>query len=214
MHLAYQGVLLIYQIRMLMTNQICFHKECGRLYKKILQQLAGYETTSTDEKTLIEWGFRIFTRAWFSILKELDSYQFAGQQEEIIFYKTLKPKFTGHIDYFTLLYKSFLFQQGHEPGEIEYWKNELADCTGFLLKHSAFCRYYKEGDTGMDHIYFVQKNNQEPLIFGINENKCSVVTSYSNLLSRVISITKYRHYLQKKIHVLTNANYDTRNIIL
>src|SRR5688500_699220 len=89
----------------LMTNQLCFQQQCGRLYKKMLQQLAGYEATATDEKKWIEWGFGIATKTWFSIQEEVDSYQFADQQEEISFYKTLKPKFIGQMHFFTLLYR-------------------------------------------------------------------------------------------------------------
>ena len=184
-----------------MTNQLCLQQQCSRLYKKMVQQLAGYETMATDEKKWVEWGFGIATKTWFSIQEEVNSYLFADQQEEIGFYKVLKPKFIGLMDYFTLLYKFVLFQPEDSLRKKEYWKNELTTCKNFFSKHSAFCRYYEQGSTGMDHIYFVQCNNQQPLIFGINENKGHVVTSYSHLLARVISITKYQRYLQKKIGI-------------
>ncbi|WP_166437082.1 RteC domain-containing protein [Niastella caeni] len=189
-----------------MTNQLCFQQQCTRLYRKMLQQLAGFENTATDEKKWIEWGFCVATKTWFRIQAEVDSYQFADQLEEINFYKTLKPKFIGLMDFFSLLYKTVLFQPDDSEGKMEYWKEELAICKNFLLKHSAFCQYYKQGYTGMDHIYFVHENNREPLIFGTNENKGHVVTSYSHLLARVISITKYQRYLQEKIGFLTNVN--------
>jgi hypothetical protein len=108
-----------------MTNQLCLQQQCGRLYKKMDQQLAGYETMATDEKKRIEWGFGIATKAWFRIQEEVDSYLFADQQEEISFYKTLKPKFISLMDYFTQLYKSVLFQPEDSPGKKKYWKNEL-----------------------------------------------------------------------------------------
>jgi hypothetical protein len=180
----------------------------------MVQQLAGYETTVTDEKKWIEWGFGIATKTWFSIQQEVERYQFADQQEEISFYKTLKPKFIGLMDFFTLLYKSVLFQPDDSQEKKEYWKDELTICKNFLLKHSAFCQYYEQGNTGMDHIYFVQQNNQQPLIFGINENKgyraSPVITSYSHLLARVISNTKYQRYLQEKIGFLANSQSLSR----
>ena len=198
-----------------MTNQLCFHQQWDRLYKKLVQQIAGYETTATDEKKWIEWGFGITSKAWFSIQEKMEDHSFADQYEEISFYKNLKPKFIGLIDFFTLLYRGILFQPDNNAEKKDYWKRELSVCRFFLLKHQPFCRYYEQGNTGMDHIYFVQQNNQQPLIFGINENKGyrtgAAITSYSFLLARVISITRYQRYLQEKIGFLTNSQAETQN---
>ena len=182
-----------------MTNQLCLQQQCGRLYKKIIQQLAYYESTATDEKRWIEWGFGLTTKAWLSIQEKVEGYQFTDQQEEISFYKTLKPKFVALMDFFTLLYRSVLFQPEDRPGKKEYWKRELTTCKYFLSKHKSFCQYYEQGNTGMDPVYFVQQNNQQALIFGVNENKGHVITSYSHLLARVISIKKYQCYIKEKI---------------
>jgi hypothetical protein len=193
-----------------MTNQLCLPQHCGRMYNKMVQQLSGYETMAPDEKKWIEWGFGIATKSWFRIQQEVDGYLFADQEEEIGFYKTLKPKFIGLMDFFTLLYRSVLFQPEGAPGKKEYWKREQTTCKNFLSKHSAFCQYYEQGKTSMDHIYFVQHNNQQPIIFGINESKGHEITSYSHLLARVISVKKYQGYIQEKIG-LTNAQLRTRN---
>ena len=194
-----------------MTNQLCLQQQCGRLYKKMIQQLSGYETMATDEKKWIEWGFGIATKTWFRIHSAVDGYLFADQEEEISFYKVLKPRFISLMDYFTQLYKSVLFQPEDSPGKKEYWKNELDICKNFLSKHSAFCQYYEQGKTSMDHIYFVQPNNQQPLIFGTNENKGHVITSYSHLLARLISVKKYQCYIQEKISFLTTSELSTQN---
>lgn len=183
-----------------MTNQLCLQHLCGRIYKKVLLQLANYETTAGDEKKWIEWSFGITTKAWLSIQEKIEGYSFTDQQEEISFYKTLKPKFVGLIDFFTLLYRSVLFQPEDIKGKKEYWQRELANCKNFLSKHRSFCRYYEQGETGMDPVYFVQQNNRQPLIFGINENIWHVTTSYSHLLARVISNKKYQRYVMQKIN--------------
>jgi hypothetical protein len=188
-----------------MTNQLCLQQQWSRLYKKMLQQLASYETTITDEQKWIERGFGIATRAWFGIQQEADNYVFDDQQKEITFYKVVKPRFIALIDYFTLLYKSVLFQPEDPCGKNEYWKGELAICKNFLSKHQSFCRYYEQGNTKMDHIYFVQESNQQSLIFGVNEKMGHMITSYSDLLARVLSIKKYHRYILEKISFLTSV---------
>lgn len=182
-----------------MTNQLSLKQQCGRLYKKVLLQLAYYETTASDEKKWVEWSFSFTTKAWLSIQERVEGVAFSDPEEEINFYKTLKPKFVGLIDFFTLLYRSILFQPEDIKERREYWKRELATCKNFLSKHRSFCRYYEQGETIMDPVYFVQQNNKQPLIFGINENIWHVITSYSYLLARVISIKKYQAYVTRKI---------------
>lgn len=183
-----------------MTKQLCLQQQCDRLYKRIVRQIAYYESSATDEKKRIEWGFSITTKAWLHIQTTVEGYEFTDQLEEISFYKTLKPKFIGLIDFFTLLYRSVLFQPEDTPGKKEYWKSELTTCKNFLSKHKTFCQYYKQGNTTMDLVYFVQQNNQYPFIFGINENKWHTIASYSHLLARVISIQKYQRYVTKKLN--------------
>lgn len=187
-----------------MTNQLCLQLQWSRLYQKMLQQLAGYETTITDERKRIEWAFRIATSTWFSIQQETDNTVFNDQQEEIAFYKVVKPRFIALIDYFTLLYKSVLFQPESPHGNLEYWQHERVICKNFLSKYQSFCRYYEQGNTTMDHIYFVQETNRQSLIFGVNENNAHpTTTSYSFLLARVLSIKKYYRYILEKINLVT-----------
>jgi hypothetical protein len=188
-----------------MTNQLCLQLQWSRLYKKLLQQLSGYETTITDEKKWIEWAFAITTKAWFGIQQDAVNYVFDDQQEEIAFYKVVKPRFIALIDYFTLLYKSVLFQPECPQGNLEYWQHEQDICKNFLSKYQSFCRYYEQGNTTMDHIYFVQETNKQSLIFGINENSAYTITSYSFLLARVLSIKKYYRCILEKISFLSNA---------
>jgi hypothetical protein len=189
-----------------MTNQLCLQQQWSRLYKKMLQQLAGYETTMTDEKKWIEWGFRIAASTWLGIQQEADNYVFNDQQEEILFYKVVKPRFIALIDYFTLLYKSVLFQPESQQGNLEYWQHERAICKNFLSKYQSFCSYYEQGNTTMDHIYFVQETNQQSLIFGINEKLAQTINSYSHLLARLLSIKKYHRYILEKLNIVTNSN--------
>jgi len=188
-----------------MTNQLCLQQQCGRQYNKMLQQLAGYEAAITDEKKWIELGFGIAIKTWFGIQQKADHYVFDDQQEEITFFKVLRPRFIALIDYFTLLYKSALFQPQDEAQNLEYWQHERDICKNFLSRNQSFCRYYEQGKTTLDHIYFVQENNQQSLLFGVSENKGHTTTSYSYLLARILSIKKYYRYILEKINFLSTA---------
>jgi len=162
------------------------------------QQIEGIAYQISDEKKLIEWAFGITMNTWFRIEKMVDSYRFIDQQEEIGFYKKLKPQFTSLIDYFTLLYKSALFQPDDCISKKEYWACELKHCKEFMTVYKMRCRHFDQQNSNTD-IYFLRQNNCHPLIFGINVNHFNFnTTTYSDLLSRALALKKYIQYIREK----------------
>jgi len=108
-------------------------QQCRLTYKKIQQEIQSHESQLPDEIKWIEWGFRAAMQAWLNIEKITEGYQYMNQQEEVYFFKSQKPRFTGLIDYFTLLYKSVLFQPEDYTNRGDYWKRELNTCTEMQL---------------------------------------------------------------------------------
>jgi hypothetical protein len=173
-------------------------QQCRLTYKINQRQIQHYVTRS-DEVKWIEWGFASTTQAWLNLEKITDGYQFMDQQEEVCFYKSQKPRFTGLIDYFTLLYKSVLFQPEDRTKRGDYWKSELSACLDGISKFKNACLKYQQQQSDTD-IYFLKHNNQQPLLFGSNVNMFDFnSTSYSCLLGRLIALKKYKKYVQQQI---------------
>jgi hypothetical protein len=175
-------------------------QQCRLTYEKIQQEIQSHESQLPDEMKWIEWGFAATMQAWLNIEKKIEGYQFMGQPEEVCFYKSQKPRFTGLIDYFTLLYKSVLFQPEEYEARGAYWKNELNTCIEFISKFKIAQLKYKQQQPDTDK-YFLQQNNQQPLLFGSNVSVFNFkTTSYSCLLGRLIALKKYKKYIQEKIY--------------
>lgn len=175
-------------------------QQCRLIFSTLQQEIQSRESQSPDEMKWIEWGFGAMMQAWLNIEKITDGYQFMNQQEEVCFYKIQKPRFTGLIDYFTLLYKSVLFQPEDYTKWEDYWKSELNTCIKDISKFKKACLNYKQQQPDND-IYFLKHNNQQPLLFG---NNVSIFhfnsTSYSCLLGRLVALKKYKKYIQEKIY--------------
>jgi hypothetical protein len=175
-------------------------QQCRLAYNKIHQEIQRHESEIPDEKKWIEWGFGATMQAWLNIEKITDGYQFMSQQEEVYFYKSQKPRFTGLIDYFTLLYKSLLFQPEDYTKREAYWRSELNTCIEFISKFKIACQNYEQQQPDTD-IYFLQHTNQQPLLFGSNVSILNFnSTSYSCLLGRLIALKKYKKYIKEKIY--------------
>ena len=174
-------------------------KQCNRIYKTMQQEMQGCQSELSDEVKWIEKGFGITMQAWLNIEKITDGYQFMNQQEEVYFYKTLKPRFTGLIDYYKLIYKSVLFQPDDSKKRAAYWRSELKNCNKLISRYKTACLYFEQQQPDSD-IYFLQHNNQQPLIFGIDVNQFKLTnTSYSYLLGSLIAMKKYKKFMQEKV---------------
>ncbi|OQP63729.1 hypothetical protein A3860_22570 [Niastella vici] len=170
------------------------------LYKIIWQKIQSSESQSADEKKWIECAFVLTTQAWLNIEKVANDYQFMNKQEEVCFYKSQKPRFTGLIDYFTLLYKSVLFQPEDYTKREVYWKRELDTCITCISSFKTACLNYQLLQSDTDTC-FLQCNNQGPLLFGNNAGMLDLKsTSYSCLLGRLIALKKYKKYIQEKLY--------------
>ena len=175
-------------------------QQCRLTYKRIQQEIQSHESQSPDEMKWIELGFGASMQAWLNIEKITNGYQFINQQEEVCFYKNQKPRFTGLIDYYTLLYKSVLFQPEDYTKRVEYWNNELNTSIAFISKVKKACLNYKQQQADTD-TYFLKHNNQQPLLFGSNASVFDFnSTSFSCLLGRLVALKKYKKYIQEKIY--------------
>jgi hypothetical protein len=172
-------------------------QQCKLIYKTLQQEIQSRESQSPDEMKWIEWGFGVTMQAWLNIEKMTDGYQFMNQQEEVCFYKIHKPRFTGLIDYFTILYKSVLFQPEDGTTREAYWKSELNTCREIISRVKTACLPYEQQPAD---IYFLHNNNRQSELFGINVSQIDFTnTSYGCLLGRLIALKKYKQLMQEKI---------------
>lgn len=81
---------------------------------------------------------------------------FAGDEEEIGFFKSEKPRFTGMIEYYLLRYQAALCSPQTKEDRVQFWRAELRKMDKFRADNSAFWVYYHSGDTAQDRIWFMR----------------------------------------------------------
>lgn len=168
-------------------------KQCRLAYRAMQLELKGEAPSSIDEVKWIERAFGIAMQTWFNIEELINHHRFADQKEETSFYKILQPRFLGLVDYFTLLYKSVLFQPDESIQRCEYWKDEYRNSRAFIAKCKEGCRYYEQQD------FIAASSVRQPMIFGANINQNNIRSaSYSHLASRMIALKKYMQYIREK----------------
>jgi len=173
--------------------------EISQVYRSIEQQIEK-GALATDEAKWIEQSFWLAMRSWLNIEAMASNYPFLNREEEVYFYKNLKPEFIGLIEYFTLLYKSVVFQPDDAAKIDEYWKHELKKCSELVFIYSSGCQYYEQQQSDTD-TYFLEQSNQQPLLFGLNVTRINFNNaSYSYLRGRLIAMKRYEKYIQFKLY--------------
>ena len=173
------------------------------LYKKLLTDIEECRDKSLSEKDQIECAFKTSTIYWENIKKQLAGYEFENIKDEINFYKNIKPKFTSHIEYFTMLYQSLLFIPSLEGDEFKkaYWEHEQKRLKRFVDKNFQFVNYYSNGQTNMDLQYFVAANYD---LGNLSVAKAynmdgEFISSHDHLVASLFAQAMYYDYVKGKL---------------
>lgn len=85
------------------------------------------------------------------------SYQFKSEEEEILFFKTIKPGIFCKLIYYRKVYNIEMNKPVSGPESIKaYLNRELDNIQDYNCKRLDFYRYYRSGATHMDKIYFLR----------------------------------------------------------
>jgi len=173
----------------------------------MLAEMESCRQQSLTEKEQIECAFRTCEMSWKKLQTLLHTYRFLSESEEAWFFKTVKPQFTGLIEYYALVYKAALFLPDDDQHDIyKFWQNELQLANRFFAEHESFYKYYKAGMTEMDTIYFVRANNDPTILPATKAYDIApeATTSHDHLVASIIAREQYMEYVHQQMQRINN----------
>lgn len=114
-------------------------------YKKLYHDLL-VDIILEQQQDKLQMAGRCFTIAckYWQLLKDTIELNFFDKEnEEIDFFKNVKPKFTGQIQYYKMLGEILMFVPGDEEKQIDFWKLEEMKFPIFCNKNKMFLKDYK-----------------------------------------------------------------------
>ncbi|MFV0392281.1 MAG: RteC domain-containing protein [Paludibacteraceae bacterium] len=155
-------------------------------------------------------------------LMELKTFFFSlesiTQENEILFFKEIKPEILGFLLYFNKIHAIELkCPNGSNDTLIEYYENEQKNLTFFFERNLDFYQYYRAKSTHSDDRYFLRKrfSNKiclESVYFIMDGDFC---TGYDYKVAKIICNEMLRIYLNKKVHGLEKQLFiDKKRAIL
>ncbi len=128
-----------------------------------------------------------------------------GLQEEIVFFKEMKPEILGLLLYFNKIHNIELRRPtGSNSTQMEYYENELRSITFFFERHLDFYQYYRSKSTYLDEYYFVRGKACPKLCADSTQYIRDPLfsTVYDFKIAKIISNEMLRIYLNKKLQYL------------
>lgn len=137
------------------------------------------------------------------------AHKFENNEQEIHFFKDLKPQLMSKLIYFNSIYRFELnFPNGSDEVERQYISQELDKLTAFFDKNLLFYQYYRTNSTYLDEKYFL-RGKPDIRIIADNfsfETDPQFSTSYDFKVAKILANELFRIYLVNRQHSLDNED--------
>ena len=142
-----------------------------RAVDKILSQIENeIENKGINEDISIDTALYMveFIRPLFEELRTfIAKYEFQDKDEEILFFKNIKPAILSKLLYFNHIYVIELRKPSGGIDSIrDYYKERLASITNFFNANLDFYQYYRSKASHLDKYYFLRGRENYKLCHG------------------------------------------------
>ncbi|MGV0755387.1 RteC domain-containing protein [Empedobacter brevis] len=136
---------------------------------------------------------------------------FANQEDEIFFFKELKPKIVAKLIYYNTVYRIETRKPHGSKREVKkYLNTELSKLKHFFENNLEFYRYYRTNSTYLDHKYFVRGKYDIKLILDTYyfESDHSFSTSHDYKVAKIIANDLIQVYIEDQLLKLSKSEHD------
>jgi hypothetical protein len=178
-----------------------------QLYDSMNLDLQLTKKKGLDEEREIECCHQVCSKYWQRLQQALLIHHFRSDNEEIDFFKNLKPLFESSIEFYNLLYHAQLFRPSFDSTETDkFWARESLRLERFRENNRDFYEYIHAKDASLDEVYFLRRNNSNDEFPNANMNEIErkTSTSHGQLLAEYLALEKYSEYVQQQIDKLNN----------
>jgi hypothetical protein len=190
------------------------NKQIEKLRKKLMNDLFEIERTENSLEKLTRVS-KIMDRAIQDLNHLLENYKFSGDEEEILFFKTLRPEIIAlrieEIMRFNLTVNKPI---GTHEIQLKYYENELKALQSFFSMNPFQYQYYRNGLSDLDRLYFLRKTQPLSLpLADISDSDPAHSTPVSSLFAKFIAYEHIQYFIVEKIAPLKfpELNQNVKN---
>jgi len=147
------------------------------------------------------------TRHLLADLRSLmEEHEFTSESEEIIFFKKIKPLFSGSLTYWEQLLRLHLYRPvGGQDALRKYYKKRLKNLKIFYEQHAGFYEYLRANYEYLDNLYFLRSSRK----FDESANSLDLNPKFTTLKDRLVSEIYAHDLMEQYIHRLLSLPETT-----
>lgn len=126
------------------------------LKKEINAKIEGIECSEVSVITKSLEASRVLAEAFNQLKTFILSYNFKDEDEEIFFFKEVKPRACSRLIYYRKVYNIEMNRPTGIDKQREYLCELLNDINKYNTKRLDFIRYYRSGSSHLDTLYFLR----------------------------------------------------------
>lgn len=173
----------------------------------LIQGIEMFETFNPSIITKLEAKILTIEKGIKEINEDIKTYQFLSIDEEIAFFKQVKPQ----IDYVYIYLKLLLeFYNGYNwiaYRNTKIYKQKIEKILEFLHPHKEFHTYLKSGASHYDEFYFrrMAETNKPRTIYNFNADPL-VCCSHGFLMAMIMAYERFEQFCNYHIQQIKNGN--------
>ena len=137
--------------------------------------------------------------------KLIEEHTFQSETEETIFFKQIKPLFSGSLIYWERLHRLYLqMPVGGEAILRKYYKRKLKNLKAFHALHSGFYEYLRGNYDYLDSLYFLRTSRS----FEESVNSVDLNPKFTTVKDRLVGEIYANELLEQYIHGLLNKQVE------
>lgn len=174
------------------------------VYKSMVSALNKINAESENLLQQAERSYRAVKNALQKISSFMAGYTFSKPEEEILFFKTIKPKFLRELIFFAELYHLEAGKPAAERKAQEHFiKETMIQIRLYFERNQDFYNYYRSGKTHLDHVYFLrnQQDFDQPPEYAADQDPSGFSTYYSFKLSRLLALEQLKAHIDNSLPI-------------
>jgi hypothetical protein len=180
----------------------------SRLKKEVDAEIERIEHTEISSMTKSIEASRVLREAYSQLKAFVLSYAFPSEEEEILFFKEIKPRLCFRIIYYSKLYNIEMDRPAGTEKQREYLNDLLNGINKYNSKRLDFIRYYRSGSSHFDSLYFLrgQTDTEQYMETFSYEFDPNFTTNCDFKVAKVLSNDMLSDYLMREIEALNDNN--------
>ena len=187
-----------------------FYKKLYSQMEKDLEQIRMEEVHSLQ---LSERSIRVVKHAMEQLQEYISGYDFKNRQEEIHFFKEVKPLFYSRFIYHLKIFRIEIRRpNGSNKTQEKYLFSELDRLKHFFDNNLEFYQYYRSGATYLDESYFLRNNHNifSTLDANFFNNDPRFCTSHDFKVAKILANELVKIYLNTALEQLARKDDPPR----